>query len=82
MEYLTAKEANAFALEARSVYGSYLREETDSVMEKIANLANTGETLLNIKYILDTVVQTRLKHLGYSVEVTVYRNEDWTKISW
>jgi hypothetical protein len=82
-EYLTAKQASAIALDAQSIKGSYLRGETDRIMEQIALLAAEGATECTAAFVLHKIIQDRLKHLGYTVKITSdQRDGSYTVISW
>ena len=83
MEYLTAKEAGAIALEAQSIKGSYMRAETDYIMKQIAEIAAKGGTVHTITNLIPEVIENRLTHLGYGVKTTSdQRDGDWIAISW
>lgn len=83
MAYLTAKEAGKIAEDTKAIDGSFMRADTDRIMEEIEKLARCGELKMTASFGLHKVIQDRLKQLGYSVKVTSdQRDGDWTTISW
>ena len=81
--YLTAKEAAALAQEAQSIKGSFMRKDTDKILESISLCAREGKNECQIAFPLHKIVQDRLKHLGYSVKIhSDQREGSWTVISW
>ena len=83
MAYLTAKEAGALAFEAQSLDGSFMRTETDRIMDQILIASKQGRTSCKSEAWLHKVVQDRHKNLGYSVKAySDQRGGNYTEISW
>lgn len=80
---MKASEAAKIAVNARSLEGEYKREETNALLEKIKNLAMSGNMSAFIFDRIDPIIVTRLKELGYKVSETDCQREGYTaEISW
>lgn len=83
-QYITAEQARVNMLEAQGLNGAYKRNETVELLTKISDASRKGqaETTTNK---LDTVVENRLRALGYKVKWTEgydQREPGYTTISW
>ena len=68
--WLTAAEAKRLSSNANSVTGSYLRKETETLLNEIADLANRGHTNLKLFGDLPLIIRQRLLALGYVIVTT------------
>ena len=76
-----AAKARDIANETRGFHGSYLRKETNMIVDQIKSAANRGDYTLTVEYI-DKIIISRLEALGFKVKVDTSRNETYTYISW
>jgi hypothetical protein len=84
MTQLTAKQARDNMLEAQGMNGTYLRAETDALLNEVADASKQGKSAINTSYI-DPVIQNRLRTLGYTVVWTEgydQRDPGYTTIGW
>lgn len=77
----TAAMARDIANETRALNGSYLRKETNMIVDQIKSAANRGDYTLTVEYI-DKIIISRLEALGFKVKVDTSCNETYTYISW
>ena len=71
-------------LEAQAINGAYMRDETNSLLAKIAEASKKGQSELTAAR-LDPVIDRRLQTLGYKVKWTEgydQRDPGYTTISW
>jgi hypothetical protein len=76
---ITAKEAK---IKSEFVQKSLHAEEMKIIEKAIGESIDKGETSCSLDFIINTENQTKLKTLGYEVEIGFWRNEDRTIISW
>jgi uncharacterized protein YcaQ len=79
---LTAQQARKLMLDAQCLDGTYERSETDDILTKIAAASQQGSDSIIVSS-TDSIVQRRLRMLGYSVLVTYdQRDGDFMTITW
>jgi hypothetical protein len=81
---ITAVYVQNLVAEAKSLRGSYLKNETDKILLDIKNNALIGKDSLWLNDKLDIVIVDRLKALGFNVVINnnSFMNDCSTDISW
>lgn len=81
-KYLTAREAAARTIAAKSLDGNYMRAETDAIITRIAAESDKGNNTIYIGTIDPTIIG-RLQALGYTVNsASCQRDGNSSTVTW
>lgn len=81
-DFITVEEARKLVEDAKSLNGTYKKEETDKVLALIRYAAEAGKSEVCINGSLDKVVINRITMLGFDVNICGDQRDPGVTISW